>query len=487
MDLKTLFGLTVLPAATLGAVITACVSKRLRDMYFIVLVFSAPLIERLDLNYVSREWYRGTSRGFEVAVADVLALALLASSVLVPRAGHRRLYWVPSLGFMLLLFFYACFNVGISEPHLFGLFGLWRLMRGMLLVMAVAFYLQSEREARLLVLGVCLLIGYQALLAIKQRYLDGVHRIYGTCDESNSLSVLLVTSTPLLVTGITARLPRILKWLCVAVLPLACVAEILTISRAGVVIIGLVLLGATLSTASLRLTPRTVGVSLLVLLGAAGMLAKSWKTLSARYEEASLKDEYENKKNLGRGYYLRVAREIAGQRFFGVGLNNWSYWVSNLYGPKLGYRFVPYSGPDREPRDTLPPDANVDMPQAAPAHNLGALTVGELGIPGFALFSILWLRWFQMGGSFLRPRNPDPMRRLGVGLFFGICGTFLQCLTEWAWWHLPVYYTFHILLGALAALYYQKRCAKKAAARQAELEEAPGPMAPAHLSFGGAV
>jgi hypothetical protein len=41
------------------------------------------------------------------------------------------------------------------------------------------------------------------------------------------------------------------------------------------------------------------------------------------------------------------------------------------------------------------------MAQAAPAHSLAALTVGELGIPGLVLLTVLWLRWFQMGSSFL--------------------------------------------------------------------------------------
>jgi len=74
--------------------------------------------------------------------------------------------------------------------------------------------------------------------------------------------------------------------------------------------------------------------------------------------------------------------------------------VSNKYVPTW-HRFVPYRGSDHVPSDIIPPESNVDEAQAAPAHNLGALTLGELGIPGLALFAIIWLRWFQMGGSFL--------------------------------------------------------------------------------------
>ena len=435
----------------------ACVSRRIRDLFFVMLVFLSPLIERLDLNYVSREWYRGTSRGFEITIPDILAISLLVSALFVPRKDGPRIFWPASLGLMLLFFFYACFNVAISDPRLFSLFELFRMFRGVLLVLAVAFYMRSERELRLFILGLALVICFEGLLALKQRYLEGLHRVPGTVDESNSLSVLLCTTTPIMVVALTSQLPRTLKLLCACALPLALVAEVMTISRAGVTIISLVSFAATIATIRYRITPRMIGMTLVVIIGVTGLAAKSWKTLSQRFGESTMQQEYGNKKNMGRGYYIRMAKAIAAERFFGVGLNNWSYWVSNRYGPQHGYKFVPYKGTERWPSDIVPSDSNVDEAQAAPAHNLGALTLGELGIPGLAIFAILWLRWFQMGASFLLPRDPDPMRRVPVGILFGFCGMFLQCLTEWVFRHLPLYYTFHIMLGVLMGLYYLKR------------------------------
>jgi hypothetical protein len=312
----------------------------------------------------------------------------------------------------------------------------------------------------LFIFALGLIVSYEGFLALNQRYLYGYHRVPGTLDDSNSLSVFFCTTAPVFVAAITSRFPKSLKALSAMAIALACVGVVLTISRAGVVIIALVLLGAAIGTVSVLLTPKKIVVSFLVTLAAAGMIAKSWKTLESRFESASLKQEYADKKTLGRGYYIRVAKAIALDRCFGVGLNNWSYWVSEKYGPMLGYHFVRYRGTDRDPSTIIPPGSNVDEAQAAPAHSLAALTAGELGIPGLTLFLLLWLRWFQMGASFLWPRVPDPLRRIGIGLFFGLCGIFLQSLTEWVFRHSPIYYTIHILLGALASLYYLKRRAK---------------------------
>jgi len=164
-----------------------------------------------------------------------------------------------------------------------------------------------------------------------------------------------------------------------------------------------------------------------------------------------------------------MAKAIVHEYFFGVGLNNWSYWVSNKIGPQHGYKFVPYKGTEYAPSDVVPSDSNVDEAQAAPAHNIEALTVGELGIPGLALFSLVWLRWLQMAGSFFLRRTPEPMYRMPIGIFFGFCGMFLQCLTEWVFRHLPLYYTFHVMLGVLMSLYYLKRQARRA--ERSEREE----------------
>ena len=474
MDTKTLFGLTVIPATALGGIVLASVSSRIRDLFFVLLVFLTPLVEFLDVNFVSREWYRGTSRGFEVSVLDILLLSLLVSAVVMPRRGETRGYWPASLGLLLLFFCYACYNVGISDPKLFGLFELSKMLRGIMLFVAVAFYLRTEREMRLLIFALGMTVCYQAALAFKQRYWSGVHRVYGTMDDSNSLSVYFCTTAPFFVAALASRLPKLLKCLCIATIVLACLGQILTISRAGIIIIAAVLLGAALSTMSWEISRRRIAIALVVLMGAGAITAKSWNTLRARFAESSLSQEYgHNKKNLGRGYYIRIAEAIARDNWLGVGLNNWSFWVSNKYGPRLGYWFVPYRGTDDEPSYVLPPESNVDMPQAAPAHSLGALTLGELGIPGFVLLTFIWLRWFQMGASFLWKRTADPMRRMGVGIFFSLAGIFLQSLTEWVFRHLPIYYTIHILLGALASLYYIKRCERKAAAIEAELETAP--------------
>jgi hypothetical protein len=72
-----------------------------------------------------------------------------------------------------------------------------------------------------------------------------------------------------------------------------------------------------------------------------------------------------------------------------------------------------------------------------------------------------------MGFSFLWKRSSDPMHRLGVGIFFGLCGIFLQSITEWTFRQTHIFLTFNLLVGALAGLRYARRRAKRRLARPA--------------------
>lgn len=462
METKYILAAAYLSIAVLGGVTAACLSKRIRDVFFFLLVTMSAVSEKWDVNFVSREWYRGTTCGFEISLVDVFALSLLVSCVLLPREGQRRFFWPGSLGLMILFFLLSIVCVAVAEPKLFGMFALLKLFRGLMVFMAVALYVQSERELKILLLALGTIVCYEALRAVEQRYRFGIHRVFSDLNAPNSLSMYFCMTAPVFVAAITSNLSRWLKVLSAVAIALAALGVLLTISRTGVVTLGIVLLLAVLCTMNWKFTARKVFVTLFVVVAVAGALAKSWESLSSRFGEATLEEEYENKHVQGRGYYFRMAAALVEDNWLGVGPNNWSYWVSNRYGPRMGFGFAPYPGTDRPPKFKVEDDANVDDPQAAPAHSLAALTAGEMGLGGLFLMLLLWMRWFQMGASFLWPRTDDPMYRINVGILFGLLGNFLQSLTEWVYYQTAIFFTFNILLGALASMYYLKRQTRKA-------------------------
>lgn len=471
MESKYILAAAYLSIAAFGGVVAACLSKRIRDVFFFLLVTMSAVTEQWDVNFVSREWYRGTTCGFEISLVDVFALSLLVSAVLLPREGEKRFYLPGSLGLMILFFLFSILCVAMADPKLFGMFALLKLVRGLIVFLAVALYVRGERELKILLIALATIVCYEALRAVEQRYRFGIHRVFSDFNAPNSLSMYMCTTAPVFVAAITSNIPRWLKAFCAAAIALAGLSVLLTISRAGVVTLGFVLLLAVLFTITWKFTAKKVFVTVFVTIAVVGALAKSWESLASRFGEASLEEEYENTRVQSRGYYVKIAAAIAEDHWLGVGPNNWSYWVSNRYGPRMGFKFAPYPGPDRPPKFEVEDGANVDDPQAAPAHSLAALTAGEMGVVGLVLMFLLWFRWFQMGASFLWKRTDELTHRINVGILFGILGNFLQSLTEWVFYQTALYFTFHILIGALASMYYLKRQARKAEKARQRMED----------------
>lgn len=443
--------LLLIPVLSLAAATVATWSQRARDACFFLMVVLAVLVERMDVNFFSEAWYRGTTRGIQFSLPEILAFGLLVGCRLGRRDEERRWFWPASLGILLLYFFYACVSVVVAQPKLFGAFELSKILGSILVFLASAWYVRSKREWTLLLLALACAVGFEGLWAVKQRFLMQIDRVAGTLDHANSLSMYFCLTTPLLVAAAYGGWSRPLRWFCGAGAGLAAIGQLLTISRAGIPVFGLVVLGAFILCASWRLSASRVIVRSLIALALCAVVAAAWRPLMERYATASLEEEYFDAHIDGRGIYLRLARDITRDHFFGVGLNNWSYHVSQTYGPRLGFGFTDYNylvsiyG-------TADDKVFADSYLAAPAHNLAALTLGELGVPGLLLFGALWFRWFSMGVRFLFEARGDPRRTMGVGLFFCICGIFGQSLTEWVYRQTPILFTFHILLGTLASL-----------------------------------
>ena len=459
MELKDLVSFFLIAIAIPAAVVVTCLSHRARDAAFVLMTFGCVITDKLDVNFATRFWYRGSTRGFEFSFIDILAISVLVSSLLLPRPGRSRWYWPGSLGFLVLYLFYCCFSVSISDPKLFGLFELSKIVRSIIVFLAAAMFVRTERELCLLVFALGCAVCLEGLMALKHRYLYGMYRVPGTFDHPNSLSMYLCMIAPVLVAAINSDLPRYLKAFCYLSLGVATVVILMTVSRAGIPVFGCVVLGAAAWCVSLRITFRKIVVAMTICLLMTGLLYKSWDTLIARFTLSPIEAEYSAENFESRGFYLRIANEILSDRFFGVGLNNWSWWVSAEYGPRLGIPYEGYPGMNEVPSK----ESLSRFVFAAPAHSLAALTVGELGWPGLIVFGLLWLRWFHMGLRFLGRRSSAAMHCFGVGFFFAICGIFLQSVIEWVYRQTQILFTFYILLGALASLCYARRQARSMA------------------------
>jgi len=200
-------------AATIPTAVVACsISRYAREAAFFLMIALMPLVEKLSVNFDTHFWYRGTTRGFEFTCLDVLAIGVLVSSILRPKPSFARWFVPAGLGLMLLFFAYACCNVAYTEPRLYGMFELSKMVRGLIFFLAAAMFVRRERDLAILVLALCAAVCFEGLIALKQS-IGGYLRVPGTLDDPNSLSMYLCTVTPIFVAAANSNLPRLVRML----------------------------------------------------------------------------------------------------------------------------------------------------------------------------------------------------------------------------------------------------------------------------------
>ncbi len=467
LESKDLVGLLLLFTGTVFMTALLLFVPKLRLAAFVILTAGVAATARFDLNIMSAYWYRGTSRGFEVTLFDVFALGLLFSSLLSPRAGDSRWYWPKGLGLMVIFLLYCAGTTAVAEPFIFGLFELSKMVRGLVFFLAAALFVRRERDATALVLALAATVLLESLIATRERVLLHMYRPGGTLEHPNSLSMYLCLVTPVLVAAACSSVGPWVRRICWLAVIAASTTMVLTLSRAGIPIFAFVVLGALAWCGSWRPTPGRLAIGALVVVLLGAFVLYSWPLLTQRFGQATLQEEYFDAPGESRGYYFRQAAVVLEHKPFGVGLNNWSYWVSREYGKPLGMRYENYDDIVYAPPTELLPMYRY----AAPAHNLGVITVAELGWAGLALLMLLWLRWLTMGASFLFSRRPELLHRLGVGLAFGILAVFLHSFTEWTYRQTQIFLTFNLLAGSLASLYALKRAEAAAEYEMASADE----------------
>lgn len=454
METKHILALLVFVAVGCGSVLAASVSQRLRDGVFAAMLACAIFAEQCDVNFFGEYWYRGTARGFGVSVTDILALALIVAGWVNPRHAPRRGFLPMGLLALLVYLGYGVFSTVTAANPRFAGWELANVVRAVLVFVAGALYLRSRREFAVLVVSLSALMLVQLGYGFHQRLDGGLYRVRGTFEHANSLSMYACTVAPVLLAAALSRWDPRLRLGAGAGVAAATLCVLLSVSRAGQPIFLAVMLGTALACVEWRFARRTVLVVSAVALAYAAALAGTWDRIQARYAQTTLVEEYLDEQRDGRGLYLRLALALVREHPLGVGLNNWSYVVSKHFGPESGMTYEDYDAIEADPEKGNLPSTRY----AAPAHSLAALTLGELGWPGFVIFTVVWIQWFRMGARFLRDRlNAAPLHRLGVGLLFATAGLFLQSLTEWTYRQSTIFHTVHLLLGGLASLEWLRR------------------------------
>jgi hypothetical protein len=421
------------PIATLAA----AYSRRIRVFVFGSLVFATAFTDWFDINFLERWWYAGTTRGIEFSFVDFLAFTLLFSSLTTMQRERARLYWPAGLAPMLVYLGVGCLSVLISDPRLFGFFELTKMVRGIIVFLAVAWFVRTERDAHVLVFALGAALACNGLYAVWQRYSGAMYRVHGTFPHENILGDYCVLVGPIVLAVGLSTLPATIRMYSLAAAVSGAVATVLTISRLPAALY-LVTSVAVLATAhGTRMTPRKMGVALLIGVVFLGIFYRALDGLTDRQQATAAAD---TGLESGRSGHYLAGWKMVQDHPLGVGLNNWGWYF---------HEYARWAGTDnaRPYQSTSEPGDG----RATQGHTVYGLILGELGWPGILVFAVFMMRCLHMSGRFFFARESTIWSQIGVGCFFGFLAEFLANTTEITFRNQQIFIIFNVLLGFVAA------------------------------------
>ena len=153
---------------------------------------------------------------------------------------------------MLVFFGYNALIVAYSDPVLFGIFELTKMLRQLGLFVTMARYVNGDRELVIIAWALVIAVGYEFLWALRCRFMWHQPRVQGTLAHANSLSMYELMSIPLLAAISASDASLRLRKACGVAAILGTVTLLFTVSRNGVLTLTLLLCFIAFTCGSLR-------------------------------------------------------------------------------------------------------------------------------------------------------------------------------------------------------------------------------------------
>lgn len=288
-------------------------------LWFLLLFFTCNMV---DINFVSMENYRGTSKGFEIGMVDIVVFSLLA--VVIGRKKEFPLRKPPGTFLYWTYFFFSVLSLVNSDVLVYSFFELWKMLRMYIFFYVVYNMIRTFEDITDLMVSISLITIFITYVVLKQKYLMGIFQTYGPFPHQNSLVLyMIVFGAMLLGLLLNKEDGKMLYWL--PVFGMSGIDIISTLSRGGMAMFSLAVFIVFVLSYSNKFTLRKFGITILFLLLGTGVLYKAMDTITERIETAP-----EESANV-RVVLAIAAQNMANDKILGIGLNNFGLKINDPY------------------------------------------------------------------------------------------------------------------------------------------------------------
>lgn len=288
-------------------------------LWFLLLFFTA---KTEDINFISMETYRGTSKGFEIGLVDITAMILFFIIL-----GRSKKYPIklPMGSYLYFTYFlFSCFSIINSDIYIYSFFELWKMIRMYFYFFVVYNLIHSFKDIEQFLKYMAIIVCFITMIVLKQKYLEGMFQTMGPFPHQNSLVMYLIVYGSLFLSYLlNAKKSNIYLW---TIAFGFCAIDILsTLSRGGMALFSLSIFIIFLLSYANKFTFRKVGIAGLFFVLGTGVLYKASDTIMERIRTAP-----EESVSV-RLVLAEAAQNMANDKLFGVGLNNFALKINPPY------------------------------------------------------------------------------------------------------------------------------------------------------------
>lgn len=291
---------------------------------------------RFTLMIGSIEKYRGHTKGYEVSLIEVFAIALIIAVAQSPRdaAVPPRKGLPPGTWLYALWTVVGLLSVANAWDASLAWMAFSRFGKGTLIFVAAAMYLRDDKDLRAAIVGLGLSLVVQAWICMKMRYLEGYFQIKGWFEHQNPMSMwAYMTACVVFAAALHKDVRGRLLWLCLAAFGGAGLCVLLSVSRAALAAYAV---GAAivLGMAWLRGPGvRTALFSVMGMLGAVLVMMFAMDSLNSRLKEVKESKE-KNAEDLRPVLNRQCLAMLHDYPLLGIGWNNYGLANSRPLGAK---------------------------------------------------------------------------------------------------------------------------------------------------------
>lgn len=408
-ELKYVIFFTVLLIGVPINYILAKKYKMYENFLWFLMVFFTTV--EVTINFFSMENYRGTSRGMEIGMVDIAVLSMLA--VILSRKDEHSLQIPPGSILYFIYFIFSAISIMNSDIVLYSNFEIWKMVRMYLFFFVAYNMIRSFEDIKKIVIIISIVISYVTIIVLKQKYLEGIFQASGTFPHQNSMVMyMIVYGTFILGYLLNDSKSKIYIWL--PVFAMAGFDILASLSRAGLALfvfsISIVFFFSYINKTNVR----KIGITIIFLIGASIVLFKAMDTIVERFTTAS-EDSADTRLRLA-----VVAQNMANDKTFGIGLNN--------YGLKTN---PPYWYGDHLEINAFVTNPKTGEVQQGIVETIYLLIAAETGWHNLIVyFTFIFSMYFRNFRNFLALKGHE-YRWVTIGLLGGLLAIYIQSSLEW--------------------------------------------------------